>query len=59
MLTINPAHQMYDPNKVNAICAELQKEDGDWTYKVRHDPKGTGLSVIDVFDEDGIFIEMM
>lgn len=52
-------HQTYDPKKVDDICKIIQSEDPDWIYKVRHDPKGTGFSVIDVFDEDGIFVSMM
>ena len=50
---------MFDPKKVDEIAAELQAEDPDWTYKVKHDPKGIGYSLIQIFDEDGIFISNM
>lgn len=50
-------HQTFDPAKVDAIVATLN-QDSDFTYRTRHDPKGTGRSVIEVYDEDGNFLEL-
>lgn len=36
--------------------AEGLNLDDDWTYVVRNDPKGSGKSVIDIYDEDGEFV---
>jgi hypothetical protein len=57
MLTTRQAlgHQMFDPAKVDAVVATLNQDD-DFKYVVRHDPKGTGRSVIEVYDEDGNYI---
>ena len=44
------------PLEVEAKVKELQESDPDWTYKAYHDPKGTGYSLIKIYDEDGIFI---
>ncbi len=57
--TVNTPSMMFDPKKVDEIAAELQAADPDWTYKVKHDPKGIGYSLIQIFDEDGIFISNM
>ena len=35
---------------------ELKASDPEWDYRVVHDPKGTGYSFIEVFDEDGEFV---
>lgn len=57
MLTVamKLSHQMFDPSKVDAIVAMLNQDDG-FEYRVRHDPKGTGRSVIEVYDEEGNYI---
>ncbi len=59
MFITNQPHTKFDPNEVDAICEKFQKDDDEWTYKVRRDPKGIGKSVIDVYDEDGKFISML
>jgi hypothetical protein len=51
--------KLFTPEKAEAVAAELRKADcphpGEpvWEYIVRHDPKGTGLSFIEIVDEDG------
>ncbi len=55
----NQPHNTFDKSEVEAVCSKIQANDDEWTYKVRHDPKGIGRSVIDVYDEDGEFISMM
>ena len=38
------------------LTAEVMNATDDWTYLAVHDPKGTGLSFIEIYDEDGGFI---
>jgi len=57
--TIRHIETTFDPKTVDATAAELQANDEDWTYKVKHDPKGTGRSLIEVYDENGEFIHFM
>ena len=52
MLNNRPAN-LYNPEEAEAKAQMLQELDPDWTYKTVHDPKGTGLSFIEVHDEDG------
>ena len=49
----------FDPDTVDETAAEIQANDEDWTYRVKHDPKGTGYSLIEVYDENGEFIHFM
>ena len=47
----------FAPEKAEAAAAELTAQDDDgWTYKVDHDPKGTGYSRIIIHDEAGEFV---
>tara|TARA_R100000306_G_C4343359_1_gene126382 strand:+ start:602 stop:778 length:177 start_codon:yes stop_codon:yes gene_type:complete len=52
MLNNRPAN-LYNPEEAEAKAQMLQELDPDWTYEAVHDPKGTGLSFIEVHDEDG------
>ena len=54
---VDTTHTLYTPEKAETIAKELQKNDPEWTYKVKHDPKKTGYSFIEVYDEDNIFVE--
>ncbi len=54
--TIKSTSHTFDPEDVDRVAAELKAEDPDWDYVVRHDPKDTGYSLIDIFDEDGEFV---
>lgn len=44
---------LFDPAKAEALAAEAQAGDPDWTYEADHDPKGTGYSRVRILDEDG------
>jgi hypothetical protein len=44
---------LYQPAQAEQIAAQLQESDDDWTYRVVHDPKGTGYSYITIYDEEG------
>jgi len=47
----------FSPAKAEATAAEMNRtEDDGWTYKAKHDPKGTGYSLVEVYDEDGEFV---
>ena len=63
MTLINTSGQIgYEPAKAEALAAKLNSEEADgdpdlaWTYVVVHAPEGKGYSHIDVYDEDGEFI---
>lgn len=54
MLNImNNPHELFTPEKAIAYAAAAKAGDPDWDYVPNHCPKGTGLSFIEVFDEDG------
>ena len=50
---IDETATLFEPAKAEALAAELQAGDPDWTYRAKHDPKGTGYSLIEIFDEAG------
>lgn len=43
----------FKPADAETTAKELQCNDPDWSYVPKHDPKGTGRSFIEIFDEDG------
>ncbi len=45
-----------DEAKANAVAAQIQRDDPDWSYSVVPDPKGSGRAVIEIRDEDGVLI---
>ena len=57
MKRLDTTEQLLAPAKAEVLAAKLQASDEDgWTYTAVHDPKGTGLSYIAIFDEDGVFV---
>jgi len=52
---LNTTSNLYTPEKAEAIAKEMNESD-DWTYKVIHDPAGTGYSFIEIYDEDNEFV---
>jgi len=51
---IEPPSALFLPKSADEAAARLNADaDDDWTYVVRHDPKNTGGSWIDILDEDG------
>ena len=56
MALLNQPAKLFEPTEAELIAADMQSEDSEWTYTVRHDPTGRGYSLIDVFDEDGEFV---
>lgn len=60
MITLNTTPKLYKPAKANQIAEMLNADpDDDFEYRVKHDPKGTGDSLIEVMDDDGEFIGYM
>ena len=57
MKSLDTTHTLFTPSKARKVAYELQKSDPDWTFKVIDDPKGTGYSFIEIYDEDNIFVE--
>lgn len=55
MIKLDTTPHLYPPAKAEEIAATMNATDEDWTYKAIHDPKGTGLSYINAYDEDGEF----
>ena len=47
---------LYTPEDAEDAALSLSEFDSEWEYRVKHDPKGTGFSIIEVFDENGEFI---
>ena len=56
MMIINTTPSLFTKDKAIAVAGEMQAGDPDWTYKPVHDPKGTGYSFIEIYDEDGEFV---
>lgn len=52
----NEPPTLFAPAKAEEVAAALHEGDEDWDYRVVHDPKGTGYSYIDIYDEDGEFV---
>ena len=55
-MTIDTTPHLVHPSKVDAFVRALQAGDPAWSYIVDHDPKGTGLCRINVYDENGDFV---
>lgn len=56
MLKIDTCGKLFQPAEAERVAKTLEENDQDWSYVVRHDPKGTGYSFVEVYDEDGEFI---
>jgi len=56
MKLIDDTYKLFAPAKAEEAAVSLKSGDPDWNYVVQHDPKGTGWSFINIFDEDGEFV---
>ena len=56
MKLLDTTPTLFKPLEAEQKAKELNAGDDDWKYVVRHDPKGTGYSLIDAYDEDGVFV---
>tara|TARA_Y100001970_G_scaffold258436_1_gene338332 strand:- start:68 stop:259 length:192 start_codon:yes stop_codon:yes gene_type:complete len=60
MKMLDSTAKLYSPAAAEAKAAQMNgNADDDWTYAVKHDPKGTGYSLIEVYDEDGEFVALL
>ncbi|KKM78801.1 hypothetical protein LCGC14_1356380 [marine sediment metagenome] len=56
MKMLDTTHKLFTPQDAIKAAKELHEGDPDWEYRVNHDPKGTGYSFIEIYDEDGDFV---
>jgi len=55
-----PAKFYKVPADADAAAANAEaNDDCGWKYVAVHDPKGTGYSFVNIFDEDGEFVGKM
>lgn len=59
MKVMNSTHQLFNPAKAEIIANDMNQGDPDWKYVVNHDPRGTGYSFIEIFDEEGEFVSRL
>ena len=55
-MKINTTEKLFTKEESIKVAAELKAGDPDWDYIPVHDPKGTGYSFINVYDENGAFV---
>ena len=54
----NNSRLLMKPEAAEKMAAELNASDPDWTYKVKYPLTGTGWALIEVYDEDGEFVDV-
>lgn len=54
--TIIIPKQLFKSSEADRIASSLNETDPDWNYVVKHDPKGTGFSFIEVYDDEKVFV---
>jgi hypothetical protein len=52
----NTPHRLFSPAEAENVAAMMKASDADWDYVAKHDPKGTGLSFVEIYDEDHEFV---
>ena len=53
---IDTTPKLFRPEEAESVAAEMGADDPEWTYRAKHDPKGTGFSLVEITDEDGAFV---
>jgi hypothetical protein len=53
MKLLDTIETLFPPEVAEHMAAKLKLGDPDWSYVVKHDPKGNGMSYIEVYDEEG------
>lgn len=56
MKKLDTTGKLFTPEAAEKAAADLRAGDPDWKYVVKHDPKGTGYSFIEIYDEDGNYV---
>jgi len=52
---LDTTEKLFTKEKADQVAKEMNESD-DWTYIPNHDPKGTGYSFIEIYDETGEFV---
>lgn len=56
-MILNHTGNLLTKTKAEALAADLNNTDEEgWTYCAKHDPKGTGYSLVEIYDEDNEFV---
>jgi len=58
MKKLDTTSKLFTKEQAEKIAKEMNATD-DWTYRPIHDPKGTGYSFIEVYDENGEFVSKL
>lgn len=58
-LKLDTTSQFFTREQAERVAAEMNAGDDDWTYRPNHDPRGTGYSFIEVYDENGEFVSKL
>lgn len=56
MKKIDTTSKLFAPVEAEAYCSVMAANDPDWKYVAVHDPKGTGYSFVEIYDEEGEFV---
>ena len=57
---LNNVHTMFSPEEAVSVAYDLNADpDDDWAYVVKHDPKGTGYSLITIYEDNGEFVAIL
>jgi len=56
MNTIITPAKLMTPETAVKYAERLKASDPEWTFLVKHDPKGTGFSFVEVYDEQNEFV---
>ena len=56
MMIMTNNKKFYSPEEAERKAKIMNETDEDWNYVVKHDPKGTGYSFIEIYDEDNEFV---
>ena len=56
MIIMKNSKRFYSPEEAESKAKIMNETDEDWNYIVKSDPKGTGYSYIEIYDEENEFV---
>lgn len=56
MKKLDTTSKLFSPADAEAYCAVMAATDPEWKYVAVHDPKGTGYSFVEIYDEEDEFV---
>ncbi len=56
MKRLDTTRKFFTRKAAEEAVTALQSGEKEWSFVAVHDPKGTGYSFIEIFDEDKIFV---